>query len=362
MGYPSAATTTATVTPPPSEVLDRLSRVSGDRGHTGLARRLTELMLSLREDLESFETSFGEMLETGDVVRDSAAHLLARGGKRMRPLCVMLASRVGEGFDDRGVDLAVAAELVHSATLLHDDVVDLGDVRRGAPAARTVFGNAASIFAGDWLLIEALRRVRRAGVPGTLGSLLDVIDEMIRAEALQLESRGRLDVDRDGWLRVVEGKTASLFRWVMLAGANAGGLSPEHAACLEAYGMDIGVAFQAVDDLLDLAGDAGATGKALFADVREGKMTWPLIVALERAPEVAVDLAAIASSPPEASVDSAAAGRVLAAVKRTEALADCRAMAEGRIASAVARLDTLPDTPATRALATVAAAVVERRS
>lgn len=359
MGYPSAA---ATAAPPRSEVLDRLSQLSGDRGHHGLSRRLSELMVFLGEDLASFEAMFAELQQTGDVVRDSAKHLLSRGGKRMRPLCVMLASRVGDGFDERGLNLAVAAELVHSATLLHDDVVDLGDVRRGAPAARTVFGNAASIFAGDWLLIEALRRVRQTAIPEALDSLLDVIDDMIRAEALQLEARGRLDIDRDGWLRVVEGKTASLFRWVMLAGARAGGLSEEHAATLEGYGMDIGVAFQAVDDLLDLKGDANTTGKALFADVREGKMTWPLIVALERAPEVAVDLTAIAAAPPEAIIDSAAAGRLLAAVERTDALADCRTMAEGRVASAVARLDTLPDTPATRALATVAEAVIERRS
>jgi octaprenyl-diphosphate synthase len=272
----------------------------------------------------------------------------------------MLASRVGAGFDARGLDLAIAVELVHAATLLHDDVVDLGDVRRGAPSARTVYGNAASIFAGDWLLIEALRRVRRARVPETLDQLLDVIDTMIAAEALQLECRGRLDLDRETWLRIVEGKTASLFRWAMLAGARAGGLDASAAAALEAYGIDLGVAFQAVDDILDIAGDEEVTGKDLFADVREGKMTWPLIVALERAPEMISALSEVVFSG-DPTERRRAGAEVLAVIERTDAIADCRRLAEARMASAVARLDELPDTEATRALATVASAVVERR-
>jgi octaprenyl-diphosphate synthase len=317
-------------------------------------------MSFLREDLTSFEASYAMVRGSEDVVRKSATHLLDRGGKRLRPLCVMLASRVGDGFDGRGLDLAIAVELVHAATLLHDDVVDLGDVRRGAPSARTVYGNAASIFAGDWLLIEALRRVRRARVPDTLDQLLDVIDTMIAAEALQLECRGRLDLDRETWLRIVEGKTASLFRWAMLAGARAGGLDASAASALEAYGTDLGVAFQAVDDILDIAGDEEITGKDLFADVREGKMTWPLIVALERAPEMIGALSEVVfDSDPVARRKAGA--EVLAVIERTDAIADCRRLAEARIASAVARLDQLPDTEATRALATVASAVVERR-
>jgi octaprenyl-diphosphate synthase len=346
---------------PRGESLDRLVRVSQDRGLAPLERRLSSLMALLDEDLTSFERSFADVSGHEDVVQKSATHLLSLGGKRLRPLCVMLASRVGRGFDARGVDLAVAVELVHAATLLHDDVVDLGDVRRGAPAARTVYGNAASIFAGDWLLIEALRRVRRAGVAGTLDHLLEVIDTMIGAEALQLERRGALDLDRGSWLRIVEGKTASLFGWAMHAGASAGGLSPDEAAALEAYGVDLGVAFQAVDDLLDIAGDAAVTGKELFADVREGKMTWPMIVAVERAPEVAADLMVLSRSDLDSAEGRAAASRLLDAVSRTGAIADCRRLAESRVASAVARLEPLADSEANRALSTVAAAVVERR-
>ncbi|MFO0001365.1 MAG: polyprenyl synthetase family protein, partial [bacterium] len=115
-------------------------------------------------------------------------------------MCVALASRVGTGFSQTARDLAVAAELVHNATLLHDDVVDLGDRRRGAPAARVLYGNAASIYAGDWLLVEALMRVRRAGMPDLLDKALGVLAEMLAAEALQLARRGRVDTTLDDYM------------------------------------------------------------------------------------------------------------------------------------------------------------------
>src|SRR5213076_2069185 len=175
-------------------------------------------------DLAACEAGLALVARGTDVVSRSVGHLLDLDGKRLRPLCVALGARAGAGFTGPARELAVAVELVHTATLLHDDVVDLGEKRRGADTARAVYGNAASIFAGDWLLIEALRRVRHAGVRGLLDRLLDVIEEMIIAESVQLEGRRRADLGRAAWMRVAEGKTASLFRWAMLAGGRAGGL------------------------------------------------------------------------------------------------------------------------------------------
>src|SRR5688572_15627343 len=126
------------------------------------------------------------------IVQRAAHHLLDLGGKHLRPMCVALASKVGTGFDARACELAVAVELVHTATLLHDDVVDLADTRRGRAAARVVYGNAASIFAGDWLLVDALRRITNAS-PELVAPMLAVIEEMILAESIQLERRGRID-------------------------------------------------------------------------------------------------------------------------------------------------------------------------
>jgi octaprenyl-diphosphate synthase len=346
------------------QVLTRLSSICGSRGLDRLGSRLAALGELVADDMVSLEADVARLDAGDDVVGCSAAHLISQPGKRLRPMCVALAARVGKGLDARSRELAIAVELVHSATLLHDDVIDVGDVRRGAAAARTVWGNAASIFAGDWLLVEALRRVRRAGVAGTLDRLLEVVDEMIRAEAVQLERRGRVDTSRDGWLRVVSGKTAALFRWAMFAGARAGGLSDRECGALEAYGTELGIAFQAVDDLLDLTGDASVTGKALFTDLREGKMTWPLIVAAERDPAVRDELARIVALPPglESAAGRESRERVLAALETTGAVRDCMELARARAACAVAELAVLPGGPAVDALATVAEAAVARQA
>lgn len=343
--------------PQRAEVLRRLHGVCREPALAPLAARLDELAALVHADLAELECDLS-IPEGPRAVQRGARHLLALGGKRLRPLCLALAARAGAGFDAKVRSLAVAVELVHAATLLHDDVVDLGDTRRGGPSTRALYGNAVSIFAGDWLLIEALRRVRSAAVPGTLERLLDVIEEMILAESLQLEARGRLDTDRELWERVARGKTAALFRWAMFSGARAGGLSDAAAAALEQYGLHLGIAFQAVDDLLDLSGDPRATGKALFADLREGKMTYPLILALERDP----DAAPVVRRALDGSGDETLAYSAVAAIlERTGALQDCRALAETHAALAVEALARLPSGPAIDALATVAFAVVARR-
>src|SRR6188768_4079984 len=172
-------------------VLEQLVRVSAARGAAPLAERLGNLERWVRNDLVDFETELAVIPRGAKLVQKAAHHLLELSGKHLRPVCVALASRFGDGFTARARGLAVAVELVHSATLLHDDVVDLAERRRGAPAACVVYGNAASIFAGDWLLVAALRRIAAAGVEGLLDKMLAVIDEMIAAESVQLERRGK---------------------------------------------------------------------------------------------------------------------------------------------------------------------------
>lgn len=342
-----------------AEVLERLESICRDRDLPALGRRLEDLASLVHADMSTLERELSVPLGSRAIHR-GAQHLLSLGGKRLRPMCVSLASRIGTGFDPRVRELAVAVELVHSATLLHDDVVDMGDTRRGAPSTRALWGNAVSIFAGDWLLVEALRRVRAAHVPGTLERLLDVIDEMICAESLQLERRGRLETDRETWTRVVEGKTAALFRWAMFAGACAGGLTEDEVASLEQYGVHLGIAFQAIDDLLDLNGDQRATGKALFTDLREGKMTYPLILAMEREKGTEALLRAIIEG--ETSDEAASFAEIAMLLERTGALADCKALAETHAARAIDALAALPQGRAIDALVTVAEASVSRRA
>ncbi|RMH38958.1 MAG: polyprenyl synthetase family protein [Deltaproteobacteria bacterium] len=331
-----------------------------DRGLHDLATRLADLHAWIAADMDCVESDLTTVERGASVVHRCAHHLLDLGGKHLRPMCVALAAKVGDGFGPAARQLAVAVELIHSATLLHDDVVDLGDTRRGAPAARTVYGNAASIFAGDWLLVQALQRVQRAAIAGLLDRTLDTIDEMIRAEAIQLANRGRVNASRADYFAVVEGKTAALFRWAMYAGARAGGADEATCRALERYGLHLGVAFQTVDDLLDFAGDTAVTGKAVLTDLREGKMTYPLIVALDRAPELADTLAAIVAGADGDPVPQPLAERVLATLHATGALAEGRALAERRAADAIACLADLPDGRARTALVTVAEATVYR--
>jgi octaprenyl-diphosphate synthase len=344
------------------EVLDRLRSLCLDHGLERLALDLGGLQGVVQGDLVQLESELDEVRGGERLSERAASHLLAQGGKRLRPLCVLLAARAGSGEARGAIDLAVAAELVHNATLLHDDVVDLASERRGQAAARAEFGNAASIFAGDWLLIEALQRVRRAAVPGTLDLLLEVIAEMIRAESLQLECRGSLDTGRGAYLEIAEGKSATLFGWALRAGAAAGGLGPAACSAFQEFGRHLGLAFQIVDDLLDLTGEPVVTGKALFTDLREGKMTYPLILALERSGELracveeVLRFVEVGQEPPL---------ELCRAVQRhlhqSGAVDESRALAASEVARALECLETVPQSDATRALARVAEATLHRR-
>jgi octaprenyl-diphosphate synthase len=368
-------------------VLDRLAHVSSARGAPSLGERLASLDRWVRADLVAFEAEIAALPRGTRVVHAAAHHLLDLRGKHLRPLCVALTSRFGDGFTEQARGLAVAVELVHSATLLHDDVVDVAERRRGEPAACVVYGNAASIFAGDWLLVAALRRIAATGVEGVLDRMLGVIDEMIVAESLQLERRGNVTGARDDYFAIVEGKTAALFRWAMIAGARVARLAPGAEAALERFGFHLGVAFQAVDDELDFAderseeagggGAAGATGgagskaprgingtgKDPLADLREGKITYPLVVALEREPALRPRLEALLAET-QAGIEPPreALAAIAATVRATGALTATRALAEEHVERALAVLDELPAGPPRDALATVALASLQRTS
>ena len=344
--------------PASNQLIQQLGHVCRDHGLPDLAARLVSLQSWIQDDLNNFETELATISRGRRAVQQAAHHLLDLGGKHLRPMCVALAAKIGTGFGDAARQMAMAVELVHTATLLHDDVVDLGDTRRGEPTARATYGNAASIFAGDWLLVEALRRIRRAGIAGLLDRMLDIIEEMILAESLQLERRGRLSSDEGDYFRVVEGKTAALFRWGMYAGGRAGGLAEDTCLALERYGTHIGVAFQAVDDLLDFSGDERVTGKTLFADLREGKVTYPLLLAIGR--DAALGPLLERAIEDGGKMPETLQRTVLASLERTRAIDDCRALARERVRQAIECLDSIADGPGKTALITVAEATVYR--
>jgi len=364
------------------ETLKTLARASEQSGASDIGARLLEMRQMMASDLLALEeamqgvspaasrlpepTTSGYQPRPGSVAWRSAQHLLARPGKRVRPLCVMLAVRMGgRAFDDEVKAVALACELVHAATLLHDDVIDLGDERRGAPTARALYGNAASVLGGDHLLLDALKRVRRVGQPALYDELLDVIDQMVDGEVLQLERRGRFEPSREAYMSVVEGKTAALFWWALRSGARLGGLREEQIEALGRVGTHIGVAFQLIDDLLDVEGDAAEMGKVPLIDLREGKLTWPLIIAVEERPELLEQIRAVMeqlNSDPEGEEARRGLRALVGALKESAALQDTRREAERHIEAAREALSTLPSSASRAALETVLDTIIARRA
>ena len=344
---------------PAPDVMAELADVAGTHGLGTLADRLSGLWRWLDDDLDALNVAIAHIGDGhGDLGWRSARYLLARPGKRIRPVCLALAARLGGRFLDIAVrDAAIACELVHAATLLHDDVIDEGELRRGAPAARRVYGNSACVLGGDQLLVEALRHVGRS-VPQMREELVETLAAMVGAEALQLQRRRRFDPDRAAYLAIVAGKTAALFRWALQAGGVLGGLPARNVASLARFGEHLGVAFQMIDDVLDLQGDPATTGKGACADLREGKLTWPLLLAAERDGDVAAQLGVVAGS--LGDVDAAVAAALVEQVDATGGIADTLAEATRHADLARIELRDLPAGRARDALFTIVDAALQR--
>lgn len=278
----------ALMTLPIETALNVLSAGGRSRGADELVeRRISSVQAFLQSDLRTVE---GLLRETCDQATrpgsEAARHLIDQGGKRVRPMALLLAARCfavegSEAFERIRaplLEMAAVVELVHSATLLHDDVVDEGMERRGSVTARRRFGNAISVLAGDFLLVQALERTGRH-TSRFLPDLIATLGRLVDGEILQLRGRSELDASEETYFRILSDKTASLFAFATRVGAELAQASPAHSAALASYGESLGVAFQLVDDVLDYSG--GATGKNLFADVAEGKMTLPLVLAMK---------------------------------------------------------------------------------
>ncbi len=247
------------------------------------------------------------------------------------------------------VPFGVAAELTHSATLLHDDVLDGGEVRRGQPASRVIWGNNVSVLAGDWLLTRALEivaghRARADALP----PLLATMRRLVEGEVKQLSLRGRFHATEGDYFEVIRGKTASLFGWAAAAGAWAAGVRGEVPDALAAFGEGVGTAFQLVDDALDYAADPELLGKRLGTDLVEGKATLPLIRALRHDARLPARLQALVDGRETAE---SVAPEVLAAVRRTDGVEAARALAREHTARAMAALERVPDGVHRRAMA-----------
>ena len=209
-----------------------------------------------------------------------AAHIVAAGGKRLRPLLTLAAARMcGYGGGDRHVLLAACVEFIHTATLLHDDVVDESSLRRGLASANAIFGNKASVLVGDFLFARAFELMVQDGSLKVLAILSQASATISEGEVLQLVTQNDLSTSEDRYLEVIEGKTAALFAAACHVGAVVAERPEAEERALAAYGRNLGIAFQLVDDALDYAADQATLGKTVGDDFREGKITLPVLAA-----------------------------------------------------------------------------------
>jgi octaprenyl-diphosphate synthase len=216
------------------------------------------------------------------VIPALADHLIAGSAKRLRPLLTVAAARLAGARDDSCLKLAAAVEFIHTATLLHDDVVDSSQLRRGRVAAHLIWGAPSSVLVGDFLFARAFELMVGAGSMPALEILARASRVIAEGEVLQLTRAHDLDLSQDVYLEIIKAKTAELFAAAAEAGAVSAGASPERCKALRKFGQDLGLAFQLVDDALDYSGDSETLGKNPGDDFREGKATLPLLLAMVR--------------------------------------------------------------------------------
>ncbi len=222
------------------------------------------------------------------MIPELANHLIGAGGKRLRPLLTVAAAKLCgyPGDDERHIKLATCVEFIHSATLLHDDVVDASSLRRGKPSANSVWGDKASVLVGDFLFTRSFELMVDVGSLDILGVLSRASSTIAEGEVLQLVSQRNMSTPEATYLEVIKAKTAKLFAAAAEVGAMVAGREGAERVALESYGMNLGIAFQLVDDALDYSGREAALGKNIGDDFREGKITLPVILAFLRGSKV----------------------------------------------------------------------------
>lgn len=315
-------------------------------------QRLAEVAALFADDLAWVEAELGRAGHDGPSPgADAARHLIERGGKRLRPLSLLLSAACFGRIPKEARELAVVAELVHSATLLHDDVIDHGTERRGAPASRVLWGNGVSVLGGDLLLVNALERTSRHA-PEIMPELVATLRRLVEGEIIQLRGRVELDVSAATYERILRDKTASLFAWATATGARLARADAASVAAMAAFGEELGFAFQLVDDVLDYTGEA--TGKTLFADLRQGKLTLPLVIAATRDPGLMAPLRRLFAG------DEEPVEQVSQSVVASGACDEVRRRAREHTANAIAALETVAMSPARSLLTSVATELATR--
>ncbi len=307
-----------------------------------------EVFELLRDDLAAIEREFGrDTVSNVEAITEIGEYLRAGGGKRIRPALLLLSSRLFN-YQGRGaIRLGAVVEIIHTATLVHDDIIDEAQTRRGRPAANTQWGNSKCVLAGDWLYMQAFKIAVQERNFRILDTLIELTQQMVEGELLQMEKLGQL-ISLDQHFDLIFRKTACLFSTCMRMGAILGGATPEQEESLAQYGRDLGMAFQIVDDVLDLTASESILGKPVASDLREGKVTMAVIHALERCNDS--ERTAIETVVREQGFDGVTHTQILAILDRYGSLDAASARAMQYAALARNAICSFPDSEIKRAL------------
>jgi octaprenyl-diphosphate synthase len=295
------------------------------------------------------------------LINDIGGHIIHAGGKRLRPTTTLLAAGAAGQVNDRARILAAVIEFIHTATLLHDDVVDHTDLRRGRITANAQWSNSAAVLSGDFLYSRAFQMMVEVGELEVMRVMADTTNAIAEGEVLQLLNARNPDVDEARYFRVIELKTAVLFRAACQLGAIAAGADAPTQSALAEYGLQLGIAYQLADDVLDFEGDPQESGKAVGNDLIEGKPTLPLIQVLKHGDaETVARLRHVLRSGEISDLDATLA-EVRKAIESTGAIPYTRALAERHADSAKASVGGLPESPYKAALLQLADFAVGRK-
>ena len=318
--------------------------------------RMLSFLEVVKPDLEAVNRLIiAELGSEVQLIEEIGHYLVNAGGKRLRPVVALLAARCCGEPGDRHITLAAIIELIHTATLLHDDVVDTSEQRRGRATANHEYGNAASILVGDFLYSRAFQLLVRIGDLAVMRVMADTTNTISEGEVQQLLNAGNPDLDAAAYHQVIRKKTAVLFQAAAETGALISAATAAQTAALRDYGLHLGIAYQLIDDVLDYRGDAAQLGKNLGDDLAEGKMTLPLIQALQTAPAADAQLIRAAIDRRQGDLPA-----IVAIITATGALDFTQDLARDHAARARAALAVVPDSPARTALLELAEFSVQR--
>jgi octaprenyl-diphosphate synthase len=323
-----------------------------------LAHEIFELV---QPDLKLVEQEIGcESVASVEAITTINQYLHAGGGKRLRPMLLLLITRLFGPSNDTARRLAAVVEMIHTATLVHDDVIDVAKTRRGRPSTNVVWGNHISVLAGDWLYMQAFQLALRERQFHILDVLISLTQMMVEGELLQLERLRRINITEADYMELVDRKTASLFSACARLGAIAGAASDSAEAKLGEFAWNLGMAFQLVDDILDFTSTEKILGKPAGNDLREGKVTLPMIYALQTASDEERRL--VENVMADGNYEQVPFMRVLQMLEQHGTIARAYDRAHAFTSRARELICTFPESPAQRALQAVVDLVTERQS